>query len=69
MRRRRRELLQLAVVVRAAQAEKAKQVQQAVERAAPLPGKRIEYDEFGDPVRGGYVVGFWERAGIYEDTA
>lgn len=67
MRRRRRELMQLAIAIRAAQQEKPQQVQEAIAKAAPLPQPPIEYDEFGDPVRNGMVVGFWDR--IYKNTA
>lgn len=67
MRRKRREFGQLALVVRAAvNAEKAGDVTAAVEAASPLPPVQIEVDEYGDRVRNGWVVGWWEQAG---DTA
>lgn len=69
MKRRRREVNQLVVVVRAALAEKPKDAEAAIEKVAPLPKERVEIDEFGDRVSNGYVVDFWQRSGIYEETA
>lgn len=67
--RRRRELSQLAVVVRTALATKPSDVKTALEKISPVPKQPapIEVDEHGDPVRAGWVVGFWDH--IYKDTA
>lgn len=53
----------MAVVVRSAMAEKPQDVMTALEKIAPTPQDLapVEVDEFGDRVRNGWVVGFWDR--------
>lgn len=68
MRRRHREAMQLAAVIRASQQEKPQQVEETIKKAVPPPKPAIEYDEWGDQVRNGMVVGFWDQH-LYKDTA